>query len=259
MKYSIVTPAAIAALILSMMSCTGTDPEETGTPVKEPVVAESFETRTKREIEAKLQIPATEKYTWKVYREYINSDTIKDAIVTVNRLSFAIDDAIRRNKTAKSAELGYMGNYNFFMYYDGALDKYSVPIPVPSTPGRPLDVTFESVTSPTRKDVLIDYRIRNMGSRAYFAVLNESDLLLVFRWNRFDFAGTTTPKALLHSLEDNAEGGAAKDILIYESELDNNADAGVGDIYDFVPVITKKKKVLQHFVYEPRAAKYRLK
>ena len=259
MNYSITSLAIAAFLVLSLTNCGGENIENTQVPV-EQTVTETFDQRAKHELEAKLQIPATEKYTYAVYREYINSDTVKDAIITINRLSFAIDEAIRSKKnTAKSAELGYMGNYNLFIYYDGASDKFSVPIPIPSTPGRPLDISFESILSPTRKDIVIGYRILNSGWKAYFSVLNESDLLLVFRWKLFDYAGTAKAEALYHSLEENTVGGVAKDIVIRESVLENNSVTGIGDIYKFEPVMNKKGKELYHFVYEPRAAKYRVK
>ena len=247
----------LALALIAFAGCKNDSAENAPNTSGEAKVKESFEARVKREIEAKLQLPATEKYTYAIHREFISSDTIQDAIITVNRMAFAIDESIRTNSTAKAVEMGYMGNYNFFFYYDGAKDRFSVPIPVPSSPGRPLDVSFESIVSPARKDVMIDYRIRNSGSRAYFTVLNESDLLLIFRWNRFDHAGESKPTALLHSLEESPNGGA-KDIVIYESELDNNAEV-TKDVYQFEPVITKKGKLVQHFIYEPRAAKYRLK
>jgi len=248
-------PVLLTTLLLSLSNCAGNETESSDPENQETAVPkEDFETRVKHEIQVKLEIPATEKYEWKIYRSHINSDTIEDAIITVNRMSFAIDEAIRKNKTVKMAELGYMGNYNFLFYYDGALDKISVPIPIPSTPGKPLGIKFEHITSPRKNDVIVEYRIRNSGSRAYFTVLGEHDFVLMFRWNFFDRAGEDDPKALLHALETVPER-EAKDIVIYESELDNNSK-DIGDIYQFVPVITKKGKVVEHFVYDPRAGKY---
>lgn len=243
----------LTALLTACGSGESTDP----TAEQPDKITETFEERTEREIAAKLELPATEDYTLKVYKAYINSDTIEDAIVTVNRMQFAMDEAIRSGKTAKAEELGYMGNYNFFFYYDGALDTYSVPIPVPSSPGRPLDVSFASVTSLNRKDIVIDYRIRNSGWRSYFAVLNERDLLLVFQWKQFDKLGTNEPEALYHDLQESPDG-LSKEIVIFESSLDNN-QSGIKDIYSFEPKITKKGKQQYRFFYDPRSAKYALK
>src|SRR6218665_1515149 len=170
-----------------------------------------FFNRSRREVMAKLQIPANENFKMQVHREEINSDTILDAIITVNRLDYAMDRAIRSGRQGKAAEVGFMGNYNFFIYYDGASDSYSVPIPVPSTPGRELDITFENILSPVRKDVVIGYRILNSGYKNYYSVFNERDLLLVFQWKCFDHLGDDAPEVLLHKYvsQPNAK---AKDI-----------------------------------------------
>jgi hypothetical protein len=227
---------------------------ETTTPPNELNV--DFDQRARREVEAKLQIPVTEKYTFNVYKEFINADTIQDAIITVNRMEFAISDAIKKNKQAKMAEIGFMGNYNFFFYYDGATDQFSVPLPVPSSPGRPLEVSFKNMVSDLTKDVIIDYRIRNSGWRSYFSVLNETDLTLVFQWKLFDYAGEEKPEALLHILEASREH-SGKDILIYNSEIDHYSQ-NIGDMYQYVPSITKPNKLAYRFYFEPKFGKYTL-
>jgi hypothetical protein len=215
-----------------------------------------FDQRAKREIESKLQIPRNEKYSYTVYKEYINADSIQDAIITVNRMQFAMDEAIRSGHQAKMAELGFMGNYNFFIYYDGATDQFSVPLPVPSTPGRPLDVSFQSIVSPTRKDIVIDYRIRNSGWRSYFSVFNETDLALVFQWKMFDHVGEDHPEALLHATEDSKEY-IGKDLLIYTSEIENYTK-NIGDIYAYTPRIIKPLKLEYRFYFDAKYGKFRL-
>ncbi len=248
----------IIALFISIVSCeSGNTDEIKSTEDSTEVVNQSFEEQTKREIEGRLQIPANEKYTFKIYKSLINSDTIQDAIIAVNRLEFAMNEAIKNGKEVKSAELGFMGNYNYFIYYDGANERYSVPIPIPSTPGRPLDVEFMPITSPTRNDVMIGYRIRNSGWKAYFSVFNEADLLLVFRWNTFDKAGEKEPIALLHQLTES-KAGIGNDIEIYESEIDNYLPSQVTDYNTYVPSITKKKKLLYRFFFDQKFGKFRL-
>ncbi len=233
----------------------------------EPIVAEDetisetqndaqFDARAKREIMAKLSIPPNEKFTLSVYREYINSDTVKDAIVTVNRLAYAMDEAIKSGKQAKKAETGFMGNFNFFFYYDGAKDQFSVPLPVPSTPGRPLDVSFQHILSATSTDVVIDYRVRNSGWRSYYSIFNESDLALVFQWNQFDKVGEDAPIALFHGTVPNADS-PYKDICIYQSEIDGY-NKNIGDIYSYVPQITKAGTLLYRFTFDPRYGKFKL-
>lgn len=243
---------------LLLFSCgeTETEDEVVDQEAKEQQSETEFYNRSKREVMAKLNIPPNEKFVMKVYREAINSDTLMDAIVTVNRLDFAMEEAIRSGNQAKKAEVGFMGNYNYFLYYDGAKDQFSVPIPVPSTPGRPLDVSFANILSPTRKDVIIEYRVRNSGWKSYFSVFNDADLALVFQWKYFDKAGDDKPEALLHKVvySDDSRYG---DIYIYNSEIDGY-NKNIGDIYQYVPSITKEKGLLYQFTFDPRFGKYKL-
>jgi hypothetical protein len=248
----------ILCLLLITSSCdeestaTGAESSETKSETRN----ESFDARAKREVVGALAIPANEKYSIRIYKEYLNSDTIIDAIITVNRMEFAINEAIRNKREAKSAEIGFTGNYNYIFYYDGALDKISNPIFAPSSPGRELDVEFKSIVSPTRKDLILGYRIRNSGWKCYFSVFNDHDLMMVFRWKSFDFAGEDNPEAFVHSYEVNANQ-VPKDIAIYESEIDSYTK-NIGDMYTYIPSITKKKKLKFKFFLDPIEKKYRL-
>lgn len=217
---------------------------------------ESFDARAKREIMRSLGIPVNEKFSIRIYKEFLNADTIKDAIITVNRLQFAMDEAIKKDREAKAAELGFTGNYNYLFYYDGALDRISNPIFAPSSPGRELDIEFKSIVSPTRKDVIVGYRIRNSGWKSYFSVFNEHDFMMIFQWNCFDHAGEEHPEAFLHEFEENPNQ-VPKDIAIYQSEI-NGHTKNIGDIYQYIPSITKKNTLKFKFFFDPVAKKYRL-
>jgi hypothetical protein len=255
MKYFL--PAFSGLLITALFSCNGnTTPETTGEEAPKIPTNETFEQRTKREIEAKLSIPATEKYSMRIYKAYINADTIQDAIITVNRMEYAMDEAIKSKRTAKAAELGYIGNYNYFFFYDGVLDALSDAILAPSSPMRELDVTFESITSPTKKDIIIEYRIRNSGWKSYFTASTPGKLSMMFQWKYFDYVGEEHPEALNHVFDASPEG-VMKDISIYESAIDNH-ETGIKDVYKFVPKITKKGALQYRFFYDPSVLKYRI-
>jgi hypothetical protein len=256
MKYLSFLNAAVLLVLAS--SCGGSAQPDTvvaenpDTPKKN----ETFAQRAKREVKAKLNITATEKFGMRTYWAHINDDTIKDAIITVNRMEFAMDEAIKANKTAKAEEIGYLGNYNFFLYYDGALDLISDPMTVPSSPGRELGVTFVSITSPSKKDIIIDYRIRNSGWRSYFTASGQGRLSLMFQWKWFDHIGEENAEGLNHVLETSPEG-MMKDISIYQSTVENNPKE-LKDVYAFEPVITKKGPLLYRFFFDPRVVKFRL-
>ena len=73
---------------------------------KEDFTKLPFKQRVKREAESKLSIPATEDYTLQVYKAHLNSDNEKDAIITVNRYKYALDEASKAQNPAQIAELG---------------------------------------------------------------------------------------------------------------------------------------------------------
>jgi hypothetical protein len=249
---------SLICLLLVTSSCgdettTGSTENVEGTKEKSN---ESLDARARREIMASLAIPVNEKFSMRVYREYINADTIEDAIITINRMEYAMDEAIKNNRQAKAAELGFTGNYNYMFYYDGALDRISNPIFAPSSPGRELDIEFRPVVAPTRKDVIVGYRIRNSGWKSYFSVFNDHDMMMVFQWKSFDFVGEDQPEALLHAYEENPNQ-VPMDIAIYSSEIDSYTK-NVGDVYKYIPSITKKKELKFKFFLDPVAKKYRL-
>jgi hypothetical protein len=246
-----------ALLSVLFVQCSGENQAE---PIQEkaekPVKNKPFDQRYKSEIEAKLKIDKKEKYTYQVYKALINADIIEDAIITVNRMQFAEDEAIKSGKVAKSAEMGYVGNYNYFFYYDGAIDEISEPIVVPSSPGRALDVSFASITSTDKQDIIIDYRIRNSGWRSYFTSTTEGHLSLMFQWKWFDYIGESTPEALNHVFEMSPEG-RSQDISIYQSAIDDYTP-NVKDVYAYAPKITKKGALMYRFFYDPAVTKFRI-
>lgn len=244
---------------LFLFACTetgGTDEGADTEPSTEDPGKVSFDSWVRREVQAKLEIPATEKYTLRIYREYINSDTVQDAIITVNRLEYAMNTAIKNKQEVKMAESGFVGSFNYFFYYDGQLDKMSVPLPIPSSPGRELGIEFRPITSRARMDIVIDYRIRNSGWKNYYSVLNDHDLALTFQWKAFDRIGEDKPEALLHDFIANPDG-IGYDIAIYDSEIDNYSP-NIPDIYQYVPTITKRNELLFKFFFDRSAGKFRL-
>lgn len=251
-----ITLITICTTLLLTASCGESAGDGTTPQATKPEKKEAFDKRFVKEIESKLQIPRTEKYSYKVYKADINGDGIEDAIVTVNRLQHAEDKAIAAGNVAKAVEVGYVGPYNYFFYYDGAIDVISEAVQVPSSPGRELDVHFESITSRDKKDIVIDYRIRNSGWRSYYTSSGQGTLSLMFQWKWFDYIGEPTPEALNHVLEDN-QRGLYKDISIYASEIDDYPGE-VKDHYKYAPKITKKGALMYRFFYDPQVLKYRI-
>jgi hypothetical protein len=253
MKFIILTALIIA---LSGCSSNGQEKDVFDNPIIEKKDDLSFEDRIKREVEAKLSIPVTEKYTIEIKKTHLNNDDKEDAIITVNRLNFAIDEAAKEVNPTKRAELGYMGNYNYFFFYDGKLEKVSVPVLVASSAKAPLEIKFENIQSEFYQDVCIEYRIRNSKFRNYY-LLENGVIQLIFQWKLFDLVGTADYEANFIEYQEGSIS-LAKDILIYKGKIENYSTK-IDDIYSYNPTIEKNQEVIYRFFYDPKTMKYMTK
>jgi len=239
-----------------LISCNNNSPDENQEDNKNTEDAtESFDDKVKRHIEGNLSIPATEKYTYHVFKQNLDGDDKEDAIITVNRLDFAIDEASKSKNSAKNAQMGFMGNYNFIFYYDGGLDKISPQIPIPSSPISELKVTFENIHSENYKDILVQFRVLNGGFTDFFTVQNHTPTR-VFQWKNFDGLKKQSTEAFYFEF---AEGTItdAKDILIKKGTfVQPSTDF---DIYKFEPEIQKTDELVYRFFYHPDEGKYMTK
>lgn len=247
MKYML-----ILAFLLALYSCSDSTEVKNDSEKKQIGKEVDFETRVKREIETKLDIPPTEKYTFEIHKAHLNGDEKEDAVITVNRLEFAMEEAAK-NQTAKRAEFGYMGNYNYFFYYDGQLDKVSVPVMVASSAKAPLRVSFEKIQSDIYNDIIIEYRIRNSAFRNYYQIENGS-LMLVFQWKLFDFVGTDNYEANFIKYQPGTYS-LVKDIVIYRGKIKDYTKQ-IPDVYQYNPTIEKGGEELYRFFFDPRSDVY---
>lgn len=246
------------SLTLAFVSC-NTAPEEKKDVFNQTIIENKdklkFEERLKREIEVKLDIPKTEKYTLEIHKGHLNSDEKEDAIITVNRLEFAIQKS-KKNKNSQSDNYGYLGNYNYFFYYDGKMDRVSVPMSIGSSAKAPLKVSLENIQSEIYKDVTIEYRIRNAAFKNFYSI-EANSLMLVFQWKLYDMVGTDTYEA--NYLEYQAGTVTlAKDILVYKGKIKNYSKA-IPDVYNYNPIIEKDGAELHRFFYMPQEYKYMTK
>lgn len=220
-----------------------------------PVEKGDLETYAKRHVQAQLQIPIDEKYELKIYKEHLNDDEKEDAIITVNRLEFALKQAALSVNPAKRAEIGYMGNFNFFFYYDGMKDLISPPIVIASSPLLPLKVNFENISSEKHKDILIDFRIRNSSFKDLFTVVNHTPRR-IFEFKNFDGMGTTSNECYFFKYT-RGSYSQFKDIQIMRAVL-GSLPAGV-DLNTFEPEIKPSNELLYTFFYVPQEGKYMTK
>jgi len=240
-------------LLLAACETPAAENDSTGA-VETPNNKGTLEQRAHREYQAQLEIPVTEKYTLQIYKAHLNADNSEDAIITINRFDLAMDNAAKANNPSKHAEFGYMGNYNYVMYYDGMRDQFSAPIVVPSSARTPLEVGFEHVQSDAFQTTTIEYRIRELGMKSYYFVQNNT-FALVFEWKLYDRVGTSDYEANVLELGTEGELTGNKDILIFSGKI-KDYTTEIPDMYAYEPVIEKKGGLLYRFFYNPQLGKY---
>lgn len=212
----------------------------------------SLEEYAKRHIEAQLKIPGNEKYEMTIYRANLDGDDKEDAIITVNRLEFAMNEAATSPNPAKRAELGFMGNFNHFFFYDGGLKLISPTFTIPSSPLVPLKVNFVSLASNDYQDIQFEFRIRNAAYYDYYSVTNHTPRR-VFQWKKFDGLGTKTTEAFSFEY---ASGTASnwKDIIVKKASLSALPDSA--NWFTFSPEIKTTNQEIFRFFYLPKELKY---
>lgn len=216
---------------------------------------QTLATYADRMVRAKLGIQANEKFELKIYRAQLDADGIEDAIITVNRLDFAMKEAMASPNAAKRAELGFMGNFNYFFFFDGKLDMLSPPLAIPSSPLLPLGVSFENISSPNYKDILIDFRIRNASYKDFYTVSNHTPRR-IFQFKNFDGLGTNLTEAY-HFEYGAGSYGIQKNIFVMEGKL--GALPSGADKNTFIPQIKPIEKIKYTFFYLESEAKYATK
>ena len=198
-----------------------------------------------------LLINENEKYSYEIYKEHLNGDSIIDAVITLNRLEYAKQKAEESGNPTKAEKIGFMGPFNAFYLYDSKTNKLSSPLVVPSSPLQPLKVSFENITSIDFKDILIDFRIRNSSSKEVYFILNKFPRL-VFEWTNFDGLGTPNEEAYVFDFK--AGKNVIKDIIIYEGKIDNLPPNTNPLTYE--PKIINQNKKIKTFFYSKSKGKY---
>ena len=198
-----------------------------------------------------LFLSKEEKYTYGIHEAHLNNDTLKDAIITINRLNMAKSKAEQSGKPHKAEALGYMGPFNAFFFYNGLTGQISAPTVIPSSPLLALKVSFENITSIDFKNILIDYRIRNSSHKRIYFLMNERPEL-VFDWINFDGLGTTQQEAYDFTFYDSKN--SFKNIRITESKI--STIPANSDLFTYEPQLIPTKKIVKEFFYINTKGKY---
>ncbi len=249
--------------LLILVGCTQTEnpdvpndfTDETG--LGDPFEGLSMKDAIELHIRRELAISVDEPIDYQIYEEDCDGDDSLDAVITVNLLDRAVDEAIKSGNVAKKAAIGYMGNYNYIIYRDGLTGKFSSAQAIASSPKAKLKVTFEYIRSDIQKDILVDYRVLNAAYRNFFTVTNGHPLR-INQVKLFDALGTKDAVGYFLEYETGLIS-AARDIVAYEGIFTNPSFVSPDDVYSFEPVITKTNEIHEHWFFNPSDMKYYLK
>ncbi len=240
-----------------LLSCTisKNDTEKPGKQDNpEENVVMTMEDSIRRHVESQLSIQGTEEYGLEMYEAECTGDESIDRVITVNLLDRALKEAIASGDVAKRAEMGYMGLFNYIIFQDGASGTLSKPIPIPSSPQAALHVEFDHIVSNRYNDIMVDYRIRNSGFRAFFSVAN-GHTIQVFQAQQFDGLGTDNPIGFIFEYREG-RGTLAKEILVYKATFENPAFTDPDKVYSFTPERTSTGELERRWFFRPKEYKY---
>lgn len=209
-----------------------------------------------RQVENKLDISAAENYDFQIEYQHINRDTLKDALILVNRKDYAFKQA-KSNDTEKFFEsTGHTGPYNYLFLKLGGKKKLISTAPVGSNAEYPLKVNFLELTSKAHLDFYVEYRIRNSKHRNYYTLRNNS-LFLTFSCPVFDNIGEPNPR--VYDIEHpESSVRISKDIALYEGEIVDYKIEEISDVNNYTPKVIKSTgELIGYFIFDDQSMKYK--
>ncbi len=241
-------------IFLSACSSEETVTEPTKPNDSKEIESKDLKSKAINHIKAQLQLTAVDKYDTVWFSQDINGDDQTDYIITVNLMDRAINDGVESGKTEKMKEMGYMGYYNFFFVVDGNTEEISDAVVVPSSPMYELDVQFAEVLGTGQMDFYVDYRVRNMQRRKFYAILN-GKTKEICQSVIFDGFGTANTEAYDVRLEPGTLNDY-NDIVEYEAHLEDRIIPNIDSTYYYSPNITPTENEIRRWHYAPSQRKY---
>ncbi|MBN9292857.1 MAG: hypothetical protein J0G96_02620 [Flavobacteriia bacterium] len=210
--------------------------------------------RSKKHAMLKLGIPANEKFSVQIHQAYLNSDNQSDAIITINRLEYAESYSAQSKNFETLKRNGYVGNFNYFMIYDGASNKLSIPVPVPSSAMKKLEVDFIYLFSESYATPVITYRIKNSEFKNFYNIA-DGVMDKVFKMISYNNAGEENEEAFVFEIGKEGTFSDVKDIIVYKGKLENSAEIAK-DWFGAKTKISATKTVDKKWFFDPKRYAY---
>lgn len=256
MRY--ITIVILSFLLTALYSCNSNDQKADPALNKKVTISvkdSTFNEFVKRNVESALKISATEEYDFQIKTAFINRDTIKDAVILVNRKEHALEKAKRDGNLKFLEKMGYTGLHNHVFVFLGGTNELLQTAPVGSNIHHPLTVFFESITKPSHTDFYVEYRNRNSMYRNYYTVRGNK-IYLTLNCPVFDLIGEKQPKAYAIKHK-NSKIRTSKDIAIYDGAITNYQPEEIEDVNNFYPdSIFASKELHVYFIYDEKSNAY---
>lgn len=194
--------------------------------------------------------------TFSVHRAHLNEDEYLDAYVSVNLAKLASRDMEQAKNPASFIDMGYLGNYNYIIVWDGELKRIGKPYVLSSNGLEDLKLAEHNLLDPGYKTISAQYRVRNSAFETFFRYLN-GNIVPVFSYKIIDGIGTDEPEAYVYELQENPSQ-LQQDILIYAANIPNYSAEAALKIANFYPYdsLVKQYPVRMLFFYEKSMQKY---
>ncbi len=225
--------------------------------IGDPYEGMSMKAAVELHIRREFSIAADQPIEYQIYQGNCDGDDSLDAVITVNLLDKAVDEAIKSGKVTQMADLGYMGNYNFIIYRDGFSGKFSSSKVIPSSPKAKLAIRFEHILTERHKDIIVEYRILNAAYCNFYTIVNGQPTQ-INQVKLFDGIGTKDAMAFVLNYEPGMIS-ESRDIVAYEGTFTNPSFKNEDEVYTFIPKITKTSRVHERWFFNPQDFKYYLK
>jgi hypothetical protein len=216
---------------------------------------DNFDDWAKRQVETLLKINAAENYTLSIHKEYLDRDTLIDAVILVNREEYAKKKAAEDGDTSFEELVGYTGPYNYvFTHINGSEKLHQAP-PVGSSATHPLTVQFETISNPSQKDFYVEYRVKSSINRNYYTI-NNGRVVLTFSCPLYDFMDPQNPT--VYSIKHiESEVRISKDIALYKGKITNYDPKNISDFMTYYPAeVLPTDDLYVYFIYDKKRMKY---
>lgn len=254
MKNRIHATTIISISLLFFFSCEERQQIE-DTKNDEAIEIDNFEEWAKRQVETLLKINATENYTMTIHEEFIDRDTLIDAVILVNREEYAKIKAAEDGDTSFEELVGYTGPYNHvFTYINGSKKLHQAP-PVGSSAEYPLTVQFETICNPSQKDFFVEYRVKSSVNRNYYT-LDKGKVILTFSCPLYDFMDPQNP--IIYAIKhQESDVRISKDIALYKGNIVNYSPNDINDFMSYYPEeVVATDDLYVYFIYDKKRMKY---